>query len=147
MVRSPGFAGLRLPGLILALGICATVSAVAENACSIDQNRLDRGERSPFMICGEDLPKNFTLTGLDGSGVSVDYSQWVRKCSPDSKQRGVYLWLSADATAQPVSPNVLPWDELSPEEQQRSSRTMEVYAAMVERLDANNSDLMMSVRA
>ena len=35
----------------------------------------------------------------------------------------------------PRLPRVTPWDELSDDEQRRSARTMEIYAAMVERLD------------
>ncbi len=35
----------------------------------------------------------------------------------------------------PRLPRVTPWDELSDEDQRRSVRTMEIYAAMVERLD------------
>ena len=37
----------------------------------------------------------------------------------------------------PRLPRVTPWDELSDEEQRRSARTMEIYAAMVERLDSH----------
>ena len=35
----------------------------------------------------------------------------------------------------PLSPNVQFWDKLTPMEQQKSSKSMELYAAMVERLD------------
>lgn len=42
----------------------------------------------------------------------------------------------------PLTPNVIPWKELSAEEQKRSARIMEVYAAMIERLDANVGKLM-----
>lgn len=41
-----------------------------------------------------------------------------------------------------LTPNVLPWNELTPEEQKRSSRTMEIYAAMIERMDANIGKLI-----
>ena len=37
----------------------------------------------------------------------------------------------------PLSPNVRPWKTLTAKEKKISSKTMEVYAAMVERLDAN----------
>lgn len=40
-------------------------------------------------------------------------------------------------TIPPHTPNVLPWDSLNDEEKQRSARTMEVYAAMIDRLDWN----------
>jgi len=35
----------------------------------------------------------------------------------------------------PLSPNVIPWEELSKEEKQKASKSMELYAAMIERLD------------
>lgn len=35
----------------------------------------------------------------------------------------------------PLSPNVIPWDELTQSEQQTASKSMELYAAMIERLD------------
>lgn len=40
-----------------------------------------------------------------------------------------------NAVLPPLSPNVLPWEELDPTEQQKSARTMEIYAAMIERVD------------
>lgn len=44
-------------------------------------------------------------------------------------------WVSSDINDFPRLPRVTPWSEISDEEQQRSARTMEIYAAMVERLD------------
>lgn len=41
------------------------------------------------------------------------------------------------ASLPPLAQNALHWKDLSVEEQQISARTMEVYAAMIERLDAN----------
>jgi len=45
--------------------------------------------------------------------------------------------IPANATLPPLSPNVMPWDELSETEQKEAVRSMEIYAAMIERLDAN----------
>jgi arylsulfatase A-like enzyme len=42
-----------------------------------------------------------------------------------------------DVIPHPVITNETAWDELSSEERQRSARAMEVYAAMVERMDEN----------
>ena len=39
------------------------------------------------------------------------------------------------ASLPPLSPNVIPWSELSKEEQQKASKSMELYAAMIDRLD------------
>jgi len=41
-----------------------------------------------------------------------------------------------------LTPNVIPWEELNSDEKAKSSRTMEVYAAMVARLDVNIGKLM-----
>ncbi len=46
-----------------------------------------------------------------------------------------------------LTPNVLPWNELSKEAQKRSARTMEVYAAMIERLDVNVGKLIDHLKA
>ncbi len=43
--------------------------------------------------------------------------------------------IPANAALPPLSPNVIPWKELEPEEQQLASKSMEIYAAMIERLD------------
>ena len=51
-----------------------------------------------------------------------------------AKEEGI---IDESTKVPPLSPNVLPWNELSPEEQRASSRTMEIYAAMVEQMDAN----------
>jgi arylsulfatase A-like enzyme len=45
--------------------------------------------------------------------------------------------VGADATIHPVLAKTKFWDELSDAEKQQSARTMEVYAAMVDRLDQN----------
>ncbi|RMG27390.1 MAG: arylsulfatase [Bacteroidetes bacterium] len=44
------------------------------------------------------------------------------------------------------SPNVQPWEELSPQAQKRAARNMEIYAAMIERLDANVGRLMQHLK-
>ncbi|AOA57036.1 arylsulfatase [Acinetobacter larvae] len=45
--------------------------------------------------------------------------------------------VEADATVHPVLARTPFWQQLSEEERQRSARTMEVYAAMVDRMDQN----------
>ncbi len=56
-----------------------------------------------------------------------------------AKQAGI---VPENLHAPPLSQNVRPWSELSTEEQKQSSRIMEVYAAMIERLDANVGKLV-----
>jgi len=41
-----------------------------------------------------------------------------------------------------LTPNVMPWEELNDDEKAKAARTMEIYAAMVERLDANVGRIM-----
>ncbi len=48
------------------------------------------------------------------------------------KEKGV---IPTHATLPPLSPNVYPWAELATEEQQKAIKSMELYAAMIERLD------------
>ena len=43
--------------------------------------------------------------------------------------------IPANAILPPLSPNVIPWEELTAEKQQVASKSMEIYAAMIERLD------------
>jgi arylsulfatase A-like enzyme len=45
--------------------------------------------------------------------------------------------IEGDVTPHPVVPLTAEWEALSPEERLRSARTMEVYAAMVDRMDWN----------
>jgi len=43
--------------------------------------------------------------------------------------------ISQKAIVPPLSPNVLPWEELTVEQKKHSIRTMEIYAAMIARMD------------
>ena len=52
----------------------------------------------------------------------------------------------ADIGEVPRLPRVTPWEDLTGEEQQYSSRVMEIYAAMVERLDYNVGRLVQYLR-
>ena len=47
----------------------------------------------------------------------------------------------------PLSPNVLPWSELSKQEQQSQSRSMEIYAAMIERLDFHTGRVIQHLKS
>jgi arylsulfatase A-like enzyme len=46
-----------------------------------------------------------------------------------------------------LTPNVKPWDELTIKEKKQSARTMEVYAAMIDRLDANVGKLVAHLKS
>lgn len=57
--------------------------------------------------------------------------------------RGKQLGILPKNTPIPeLTPNVQPWNELSTVEKSKAARTMEVYAAMVERMDANIGRLL-----
>ena len=81
------------------LGPALMADGFAAGSCSIENNHLYRGEKSAFMICGKDIPQDFVLEGINEAGITVDYAQWVRRCAPDRKERGLYLWLSAGSEA------------------------------------------------
>ncbi len=55
--------------------------------------------------------------------------------------------LPADCPMPPLPPNVPTWQDLSPAEQRHSARTMEIYAAMVERLDASVGQVLDFLRS
>lgn len=50
--------------------------------------------------------------------------------------------IDPDSTLPPRNPQVVPWDELTAEQQSRESRKMELYAAMVENLDGHVGQLI-----
>lgn len=55
--------------------------------------------------------------------------------------------IPANASLPPLSLNALHWEDLTEAEQQVSARTMEIYAAMIERLDANVGRLIAHLKA
>lgn len=62
------------------------------------------------------------------------YEVLAKKRFAKGKQLGV---IPQNATLPSLSPNVKPWNELTATEKQQTSRSMEIYAAMIERLDVN----------
>ncbi len=71
------------------------------------------------------------------------YSEGYEVLAQERFNTGKQLGIINETTLlPPLSPNVIPWAELSLNEQNESSQTMEVYAAMVERLDANIGKLI-----
>lgn len=66
------------------------------------------------------------------------YDQGYEVLAHERLKKGQQLGVIQDnAVLPPLTPNVLPWDELGAAARERSSRIMEVYAAMIEQLDAN----------
>ncbi|MEQ9307434.1 MAG: sulfatase-like hydrolase/transferase, partial [Marinoscillum sp.] len=76
------------------------------------------------------------------------YAEGYEVLAAERIARGKRLGVIPRNTPVPeLTPNVIPWEELSSEEKARSSRTMEVFAAMVERLDANVGQLIEHLKA
>ena len=84
----------------------------------------------PIGLCKP--PKN---TSEHYAGVYDDgYEVLAQSRLEAAKEQGI---IPSDVSLPLRSPNVLPWDRLSPEEQKEASTRMEIYAAMVELIDEN----------
>ena len=59
------------------------------------------------------------------------------------KETGV---IPTHVTLPPLSPNVIPWNELTTEAQQKASKSMELYAAMIERLDHHTGRVLQHLK-
>jgi pimeloyl-ACP methyl ester carboxylesterase len=64
---------------------------------------MDRGEYRPVQICGPGIRSDYRIDGLSDSGITVEYQQFLQRCSPEQNDPGVYLWLRAGAGAMPAS--------------------------------------------
>ena len=75
--------------------------------CTIDSNFMDRGEKKEFIICGENIPSNYILTGLSDAHITVEYDMYLSTCAVGSKFPGIYLALSAEENATTASLHIL----------------------------------------
>ncbi|OOG70573.1 arylsulfatase [Algoriphagus sp. A40] len=62
------------------------------------------------------------------------YEKWRERRLESLKKSGM---IPESATLPPLHPRVKPWDSLSPEEQKKEARKMELYAGMLDNLDYN----------
>ena len=71
--------------------------------CRLDSDYIDRGEKKVFLLCGKNIPKDYVLSGLSESHLTVEYEQYLEMCS-----------LSTDTPGMVESPNSTqsPSDEL-----------------------------------
>jgi len=60
------------------------------------------------------------------------YEALAKERMEKAKELGV---IPAEATVPPLPPNVMPWESLTNTQKRESARDMEIYAAMIERLD------------
>lgn len=105
----------------------------------IEWLRTQRGDRPFFAYLAFTAPHNplhvpdeklSRYTGAYDRGYGVLAERRLERI----KHLGI---LSPDAVAFPRPAFIPAWDELSPSEQKQSARAMEIYAAMVERVDDN----------
>ena len=78
--------------------------------CTIDSDSMDRGERKEFIICGENIPSNYILTGLSEAHITVEYQQHLNHCAVGSKKPGIYMVLKAEEDATTASISILDGD-------------------------------------
>jgi arylsulfatase A-like enzyme len=66
------------------------------------------------------------------------YNEGYEELAGERLERGKALGILPEtALLPPLTPNVVPWDNLDPDRKRKEARIMEIYAAMIERLDAN----------
>ena len=102
-------------GLALAhIGVAGAQTAEPQ-ACAIDSNIIDRGEKKQFLICGTNLKGN-EIEGLDESSFTVQYKQNLPRCAPDRSEPGLLLWVKASDSAESTSfsPSSKPETECGP---------------------------------
>jgi arylsulfatase len=120
-------------------------SAVDYTAAIIDNIEEHRGNGKPFFafLALQDPHDPFQLPDDWRDRYAGRYDagyEAVRAARIERMQRlGL---LSPDATVFPRLPSVPAWEELSEEEKRASARRMELYAGMVEHMDANIGELL-----
>ncbi len=77
--------------------------------------------------------------GRYDAGYDVLYSE--------RRERVAKLGLIPESNDPPRPPKAIPWAELSPQQQRTQSRTMEVYAAMIDEMDRHTGRLIEHLRA
>ena len=84
--------------LVLASASGAFAQTAEPEACAIDSNIIDRGEKKQFLICGTNL-NGSEVEGLKESEFSIHYAQRVPRCAPDRAEPGLLLWVKASDSA------------------------------------------------
>jgi 2-hydroxy-6-oxonona-2,4-dienedioate hydrolase len=86
--------------IVFSSGLCAA-------DCTIDSNTLDRGETKVFIICGKNIPRNYSLKGLSEANITIEYEQYLELCNVGETVSGLYLVLNADDDAVTASLRIL----------------------------------------
>jgi arylsulfatase len=120
-------------------------SSVDYTAAIIDNIREHRGDGKPFFaylaLQAPHDPFQLPADWLDRYEGRYDQGYDATRAARIERMKTLGL-IAPDATVFPRLPNIPAWEDLSEEEQQESARRMELYAAMVEHMDANIGELI-----
>jgi 2-hydroxy-6-oxo-6-(2'-carboxyphenyl)-hexa-2,4-dienoate hydrolase len=82
--------------------------------CTINASFMDRGETKVFIICGKDIPRNYTIKGLSEANITIEYEQYLKMCAIGLDTPGIYLVLRAEDNAETASVSLLNADTKEP---------------------------------
>ena len=82
--------------------------------CTINANFMDRGETKVFIICGKNIPRNYTIKGLSEANITIEYAQYLEMCAIGTDTPGIYLVLRAEDDAETASVSILNADTKEP---------------------------------
>ncbi len=82
--------------------------------CTISANFMDRGETKVFIICGKNIPRNYTIKGLSEANITIEYAQYLEMCAIGTDTPGIYLVLRAEDDAETASVSILNADTKEP---------------------------------
>ena len=82
--------------------------------CTINANFMDRGETKVFIICGKNIPRNYTIKGLSEANITIEYAQYLEMCAIGTDTPGIYLVLRAEGDAETASVSILNADTKEP---------------------------------
>jgi arylsulfatase len=120
-------------------------SSVDYTAAIIDNIEEHRGDGQPFFaflaLQAPHDPFQLPDDWLDRYAGSYDAGYDAVRAARIERMQEMGL-LSPEATVFPRLPSIPAWEELSEEERRDSARRMELYAGMVEHMDANIGELL-----
>ena len=67
--------------------------------CTPSWHLIDRGEEKDLVICSATLPRDYVLSGLADSDISVIEHGYLSRCEPGAKTRGLIVTVAARAKA------------------------------------------------
>ena len=83
------------------------VSQAYAEVCSVSPMLPLRADHdSDLVICGNDMPADIVLDGLDQAGIELVYRQALKECNWDDERPGFHLVLRSQTTAEDISISV-----------------------------------------